>query len=752
MINALIVGPFGLPSNGYATALEDHLEIFLNSLEPMANIDLQILPTLPESIINDCAEICKNKSYSNRLIMNREKDYDIVINYSPLHMAAPIPGAFNILYLYTELDLIPGGNRESPFYSTNNDWVEPINKVFRLVLTSCTASKDCLIRSGINIPIEIVKWPQYIDNTEKFVEEEIIFKKLSGNEDVEISRLIDIYRIKYLFVGELQPRKNVEQLVKTFSRALHKKNDACLIIKTSSENLNSIEELVNYMQNLLNDDKDLINGSNIYFFMGEISEGNLDYLYKNCAYFISLSKGEGAGGGQYKSMSYGRPLISGLHSSLLDFVSPFNSFIIPSHSDIVTRYTKKHFLPYMKWATYIDDDIISAIKQSYISSNTPIYDVKSNACIKTIETTFDKNRISNEIETIFKQVLPKKFYFDISLIKAYYDSRAFLYKVSGVIKARRSITSNIRISLKSSCDKFLGTTECSVNKNQIKIFKSGQIHQAGSWFERKLPQTVNLIIEDGDNKLLEIPLTFEKKSLDAEIPVNPKTTNIISDFENRHIGETCYIIGNGPSVKFADLERIKDRITMVANRFHRCYDQTSFRPTYTFLEDRLMVANHAYTIASSCESPLFIPVHLSRGMMNPNLVRYVLNPNPKFDKISNNMISGNYFGGSVLFGAIQAAMFMGCKRLIIYGLDHSFTVPKSLESDQRLVVSNNEQNHFIKNYRASSEVWAKPQTEAIERGYYLASKFCKENGIEIINTSRKTKLKAFALGNFDDYI
>ena len=58
-------------------------------------------------------------------------------------------------------------------------------------------------------------------------------------------------------------------------------------------------------------------------------------------------------------------------------------------------------------------------------------------------------------------------------------------------------------------------------------------------------------------------------------------------FHNIYRGETCFIIGNGPSLKAEDLEMIyqKGIPTFAFNRIYLMFDKTQWRPTYYISQD-----------------------------------------------------------------------------------------------------------------------------------------------------------------------
>lgn len=63
------------------------------------------------------------------------------------------------------------------------------------------------------------------------------------------------------------------------------------------------------------------------------------------------------------------------------------------------------------------------------------------------------------------------------------------------------------------------------------------------------------------------------------------------DLKNQHSGRRAWIIGNGPSVRYSDLDRIAEQgdIVFCFNRFHLAYPETTLREDFVVSADTLMI-------------------------------------------------------------------------------------------------------------------------------------------------------------------
>ena len=223
---------------------------------------------------------------------------------------------------------------------------------------------------------------------------------------------------------------------------------------------------------------------------------------------------------------------------------------------------------------------------------------------------------------------------------------------------------------------------------------------------------------------------------------------------NKHRGERCFIIGNGPSLKISDLDLLKDDVTFAFNKIYLAYEQTEFRPTYYIVSDPNVAKNNSEIINRlSEESIKLFPdeydhiIRRTKKTMYFNLdydyLRYT-----KMPRFSKNPLRCMYCGGTVTTKALQLAYYMGIDEVYLIGVDFSFDVPEKNVSDGK-VVSEGEINHFHPDYRKEGEVWGLPDLELQERSYRLAKEVFERDGRRVFNATRGGKLEVFPRVDFD---
>lgn len=253
----------------------------------------------------------------------------------------------------------------------------------------------------------------------------------------------------------------------------------------------------------------------------------------------------------------------------------------------------------------------------------------------------------------------------------------------------------------------------------------------------------------------------------AGLPLSRNDARIKS-LKDIHVGRRAFIIGNGPSLKVADLDRLQGEITFASNKIYLAFDQTDWRPTYYSVADMLVAQNNSHIIAgltltklmssavrgyfSESDSSIWIR-ELSRRRFGFGVQEEGMPVSP----FSDNLLVGFYGGGSVTYQLMQTAYYMGIKEVILIGMDFSFQLPEQrvitkVVGYETALKSGQEVNHFHPDYRKPGEVWAIPDLPTTLDAYQAARNRFQADGRTIINASRQTKLEVFPRKNLDEIL
>ncbi len=212
-------------------------------------------------------------------------------------------------------------------------------------------------------------------------------------------------------------------------------------------------------------------------------------------------------------------------------------------------------------------------------------------------------------------------------------------------------------------------------------------------------------------------------------------------FKDKHCGEEAILLGSGPSVRIEDLEKMKGFVTFACNRFYRCYDRTSFRPTYLASADRTMISDFGEEMSREAKCPLFLNTMEDPGIHHAN-VFWVPSIIPHCAPLvfQETMFKGLFCGGGTLIGALQIGYYMGIRKFYLYGVDHDFNYQK-VETKDRARSAVGDANHFIANYR-DGKAWFPPATNLIEKSFCICDQFLRSRNGFLKNATCGGKLEA----------
>ncbi len=220
---------------------------------------------------------------------------------------------------------------------------------------------------------------------------------------------------------------------------------------------------------------------------------------------------------------------------------------------------------------------------------------------------------------------------------------------------------------------------------------------------------------------------------------HPKHRKMLKSYQNKHQGERCFLIGNGPSLTIQDLERLKNEKIMVANSIIKIFGDLSFKPTYYFAQDAQVLKDNIEVIKKTKGITKFIRSYYSKRYHVKDAVYF----NVYEDRVgfSPDISKGVYCGWTVIYSMIQFAVYMGFTKIYLLGVDFNYAnnnteINVDCYFDKRL---------FNKNIN-----YALPKTDFSIASFQQAKKYCESNHIQIYNSTRGGKLEVFERKNFDE--
>lgn len=215
---------------------------------------------------------------------------------------------------------------------------------------------------------------------------------------------------------------------------------------------------------------------------------------------------------------------------------------------------------------------------------------------------------------------------------------------------------------------------------------------------------------------------------------------------DRHRGERCFVLGNGPSLNRVDLGRLSDHTTFGLNRIYLKFNEIGYQTDYLVcinkyvlrqfaddfrgLDSMRFLAAKGRELFEPAEGLILIPTIHSVGFARDPLVR------------------GVHEGGTVTFAALQLAYFLGFAEVVLVGVDHRFQTTGP--ANQLVTASAGDPDHFSETYFGPGVAWQLPDLEAAERSFRIAKRVFETDGRRIIDATVDGNLHVFPKADFDE--
>ncbi len=260
-------------------------------------------------------------------------------------------------------------------------------------------------------------------------------------------------------------------------------------------------------------------------------------------------------------------------------------------------------------------------------------------------------------------------------------------------------------------------------------------------------------------KLSEISFTrikeaIERRAVDLphkilwEIPagMSAKNKKLLSGYKDKHKGERCFIMANGPSLSGMDLSPLKNEFTFGMNRIYLLKDKIGFLPTYLAVTDvKIQLAQFAEELQNLDTVRFFNWAGRKYFTQDDRIVYFRQSFKTRF---AENPVNGLWGGHSVTNICIQLANFMGFSTIILIGKDHNY---EQKGTPGKIIVSDGtEKNHFINNYYKKGMIWRIPDYKGEELGYTMARRAIESDGRKILDATVNGKLEVFDKVNYKD--
>ncbi|MBM6861219.1 DUF115 domain-containing protein, partial [Clostridium saudiense] len=207
------------------------------------------------------------------------------------------------------------------------------------------------------------------------------------------------------------------------------------------------------------------------------------------------------------------------------------------------------------------------------------------------------------------------------------------------------------------------------------------------------------------------------------------------------------IVGNGPSLKIEQLDKIKDEDCFGANRIYKLFEKTEWRPKFYVIQDPYDPTRKEVYENLKVDN-LFVSDYYWRehGMKNPNAICYhTLRTLKQSNKLPFSTEASKFVqvAGTVTFSMIQLAAYFGYKEIYLIGMDHSYA--NVTDDKGNLIKKNNIKSHVFEDENPKEVV---ANISYMECAYLSAKDYCDKNNIKIYNATLGGKLEIFERKDF----
>ncbi|TOG48139.1 6-hydroxymethylpterin diphosphokinase MptE-like protein [Vibrio parahaemolyticus] len=206
---------------------------------------------------------------------------------------------------------------------------------------------------------------------------------------------------------------------------------------------------------------------------------------------------------------------------------------------------------------------------------------------------------------------------------------------------------------------------------------------------------------------------------------------MIEFLKNRHVGQRCVIICNGPSLNEIDFSLIRNEICIGLNKIYLGFKKFKIYPKY-YVSVNEKVLRQSEEEIKKITSVKFLSNRCPDLYQN-NALTHVIDTATPYARFCRDISFGLEEGWTVTYAALQIAYYLGFKQVIIVGMDHRFEY-NGLPNESN-ILNGDDNNHFTTNYFGGGQEWDNPDLVNSEESYRIARQVFENDGREIIDAT-----------------
>ncbi|NJL13759.1 MAG: DUF115 domain-containing protein [Microscillaceae bacterium] len=220
----------------------------------------------------------------------------------------------------------------------------------------------------------------------------------------------------------------------------------------------------------------------------------------------------------------------------------------------------------------------------------------------------------------------------------------------------------------------------------------------------------------------------------------------LNEFKNIHSGQSCFIIGNGPSLNKMDLNPLNSYYTFGLNKIFLIFERVALHLSYHVAVNPFVIEQSKAEI-EQLKCPSFLSFNGAKDVIHPKSHIYTIWTGSTPLEFSTDILVGLSEGFTVTYVAMQIAYFMGFEKVFLIGVDHNFN--QKGKPNETQLLQGEDPNHFDSRYFAGKK-WQLADLEGSELAYQSAKFHFSRQGRIIYDATVDGKLQVFPKISFEE--
>ncbi len=219
----------------------------------------------------------------------------------------------------------------------------------------------------------------------------------------------------------------------------------------------------------------------------------------------------------------------------------------------------------------------------------------------------------------------------------------------------------------------------------------------------------------------------------------------LDGLRDRHRGERCVLVANGPSLNRMDLGFLRRETVIGLNKITLGLRRFGFYPRYYVAVNPKVLQQAAADIrALNCVKVL--GQHAPAAGLSEDALTYLVPPASPDVGFSTDLAQGMHEGWTVTFAALQVAFHLGFAEVVLIGLDHRYQFEG--QPNEARLMEGPDPNHFSDHYFAPGQTWDNPDLARSEQSYRLARQAFEDAGRRVLDASVDGACTVFTKSNY----